>query len=91
MRTLNLKEANQLLNTIKVVNLGCHQLQKSLCNLPKHDPVRISAEAIIEGAEDFQGMEIQIEEAAYQQAVKLFGDLEKLQVPFNQRSHAFHS
>ncbi|ELP4885371.1 hypothetical protein QPB17_000216 [Vibrio cholerae] len=91
MKTLSLEQVNQLLNTIKVINIGCHQLQKSLMNLPKDDPARISAEAIIEGAEDFQGVEMQINEASYQQAVKLFDDLEKLQGPFNQRVHAFQA
>ncbi len=86
MKTLSLQQTHTLISNIHVLSTGCDQLKETLADLPKDDPFRISAEAIIEGAEDFQHLEFQVQEITCEHAEKLFGELERLRVEAGKRN-----
>ncbi|MBU2897712.1 hypothetical protein [Vibrio hepatarius] len=79
MKTLDVNETHQFLNQIQLLNTVSRQLEDSTCKFDKDDPVRVAANAILEGAEEFKGLELHIDPDTFQKAHKLFGDVVELQ------------
>ncbi|MGD8109353.1 hypothetical protein [Vibrio sp. TRT 17S01] len=85
MKTLNVNETHQLLNNLQLLNTVSRQFDNLTCSLQKDDPVRIAANAIVEGAEEFKDLQLQIDPSAFEKAQGLFGELVQLQATIDAR------
>ncbi|NRF28269.1 hypothetical protein [Vibrio coralliilyticus] len=79
MKTLTLEETHQLLNNLQLLNVCSQQFNSFTNRLKEGDPIRIAATSLIEGAEDFKDIQLQIDPSAFEKAQSLFGELVTLQ------------
>ncbi len=88
MKTLTLEKTHQLLNNLQLLNVCSRQFDGLTAKLESDDPLRIAASSIIEGAEDFKGLELHVDEKALEKAEALFGQLVSLQAAVKERTQA---
>ncbi len=88
MKSLTLEQTHQLLNNLQLLNVCCKQFGDLTTGLKQDDPIRVAATSIIEGAEDFKGLELQVDEQALEKAEVLFGQIVSLQAAVNARTQA---
>ncbi len=88
MKSLTLEQTHQLLNNLQLLNVCTKQFGDLTTGLKQDDPIRIAATSIIEGAEDFKGLELQVDEQALEKAEVLFGQIVSLQAAVNARTQA---
>ncbi|AIU67018.1 hypothetical protein ABF162_08395 [Vibrio coralliilyticus] len=79
MKTLTLEETHQLLNNLQLLNVCSQQFNSFTNRLEEDDPIRVAACSLIEGAEDFKDIQLQIDPSAFEKAQSLFGELVTLQ------------
>ncbi|MCC2521049.1 hypothetical protein [Vibrio coralliilyticus] len=85
MKTLDVNETHQFLNQIQLLNTVSRQLGSCTVSLSKDDPVRVAANSLLEGAEEFKHLELQIDQETFEKAQALFGDVVELQAKVQAR------
>ncbi|ENQ1529608.1 hypothetical protein ACEOHI_000866 [Vibrio parahaemolyticus] len=86
MKTMTLDQTHQLLNNLQLLNVCSHQFEEVTAELSKDDPLRIAATSIFEGAEDFKGLEMHVNEEDFEKAQELFSQLVSLQAAVEART-----
>lgn len=85
MKLLTLEQTHQLLNNLQLLNVCSQQFDNVTRGLKEDDPIRIAATSVIEGAEDFKDLQLQIDPRAFEKAQGLFGELVTLQAAVEAR------